>query len=338
MENESMLTCVSCDNTFEPAPHGGFCPECDTPHPDFGRPEAEDADAEEDPEEEADAEPADDGATEDEEPADDAEEVTADEDADGDAADEPEVDEGIEADDEADEEIEADESDDADEAEVDGEAEDVDEDTELDEAEDVDEDTELDEAEEPDVEADEPEADESDDGTAECGSCGASVDPDASFCPDCGSELREDEGDDEPEELSACPDCGTDVDDESFCPNCGTDLDAVRDRLGDDGGATEEVTLVVDDDSYTFGDGDTFGRQEDDWLESLVNAAGGREEVKYISSEHLTFEVGADGVYVTDTSTNGTSLNGEDLDGDRAELEDGDELELAGRATVRVEL
>ncbi len=338
-----MLTCVSCDNTFEPAPHGGFCPDCDTPHPDFGRPEAEDdADAEQDPDD-GEADSADDGATEDADEAADVDEdepAADDEDADDLDADAEETDEVAES------EVDADEAEEA----VDDEADHLDEaddESDLDDAGDLDDEAdgagaddesevEDDESEVEDDESDDTEAD-GDDGTAECGSCGASVDADASFCPECGSELGDDEN--EPEELSACPDCGTDVDDESYCPSCGTDLDAVRDRLGEsDGDAPREVTLVVDGDSYTFGDGDTFGRQENDWLESLVSASGGREEVKYISSEHLTFSVEDDGVYVTDTSTNGTSLNGEDLDGDRTELEDGDELELAGRATVRVEL
>src|SRR6056297_125234 len=35
MSDDATLECVSCETTFDPAPNGGFCPDCDTPHPDF---------------------------------------------------------------------------------------------------------------------------------------------------------------------------------------------------------------------------------------------------------------------------------------------------------------
>ncbi|MEF8773417.1 MAG: FHA domain-containing protein, partial [Halobacteriales archaeon] len=62
------------------------------------------------------------------------------------------------------------------------------------------------------------------------------------------------------------------------------------------------------------------------------------DEVAYISGEHLSFSVEDDGVYATDTSANGTAVNGEPLAGDTAQLEDGDVLVLADRAEAEVRL
>lgn len=98
------------------------------------------------------------------------------------------------------------------------------------------------------------------------------------------------------------------------------------------------VTLVVNGDRYTFGDGETFGRRNESWLDDLMAACGGHEEIPYVSSEHLEFTVRDDGVYVTDLSRNGTSLNGEDLDGGERKLSDGDTFVLADRAEIGVEL
>lgn len=295
MSTQTELTCVSCGTDFDPEETGGFCPDCDTPHPDFERDEAADEDAVS----EADAEPADD------------EDAGADADAEPDATDDADAETEAEAEaDEADAEPAVDETDDAtaepDPADVDDEAE-------------------------ADEEPDDPEPAE----TIECASCGNDVDPDFEFCPSCGDDLK---AAGEPVELDVCPDCSEDVDEGmSFCPNCGHDLEAAR-QPGDADGAPEEVTLVVNGESYSFGDGDTFGRQDEDWLPDLVEASGGRDEVAYISSEHLTFSVDEDGVHVSDTSANGTTLNGDDMDGETETLADGDVLTLADRAEIHVEL
>lgn len=235
MADQGELECVSCDTTFDPAPNGGFCPDCDTPHPDFEMDE--------------------DGASADESP-----------------------DAGSDADAQAD-----------------------------------------DSQQEPDSVGEHSMA----------------------YCPECGADLDSvgSAGGDVSGDLDACPDCGHAVTDESYCPNCGTDLDAVRDDAGsEDESAPDAVTLVIDGESYTFGDGDTFGRQDGEWLDALIAASGGSDDVAFISSEHLQFSVDDDGFYVTDISTNGTKLNGTELDGDEAKLEDGDTLELAERAEITVEL
>jgi len=100
----------------------------------------------------------------------------------------------------------------------------------------------------------------------------------------------------------------------------------------------ESITLVVNGEGYTFEDGETFGRRDDGWLQDLVEACGGSDEVSYVSSEHLEITIQDDGVYVADVSRNGTALNGSPLDGGEAKVEDGDTLTLAERAEIDVEL
>lgn len=305
MPEQIELSCVSCGTSFDPAPNGGFCPDCDTPHPDYDGGSTDDA--------------ADDGESESMEAEFDESEDVAEgsDDAADDADEEPEVDG-------ADEDEELDEDDATDDESEESETDEVDEELETDEA---DEELDADDAAEDEDEGEEP-------SELECSSCGTAVDESMSFCPDCGTEV---EADDEPE-LSACPDCGNAVDDESYCPDCGTHLDPIRDGQEPADDDPEDVTLLVDGESYTFGDGDTFGRQDAEWLEDLVAACGGREAVTYVSSDHLEFAIEDDGVYVTDVSTNGTKHNGTDLDGDEAKLEDGDTLELADRAELEVKL
>jgi len=98
------------------------------------------------------------------------------------------------------------------------------------------------------------------------------------------------------------------------------------------------ITLVVNGRRYSFGDGDTFGRREEPWLDDLVAAADGHDEIPFVSGEHLEFSVEGEEVFVTDVSRNGTKLNGRDVGGERARLSDGDTLVLADRAKVGVEL
>jgi Zn finger protein HypA/HybF involved in hydrogenase expression len=319
MAEQTEFSCVSCETTFDPSPNGGFCPNCNTPHPDYEAPSDDEADSSEEESETAD-------------------DVTDAEDDDV----EVEYDE---------EEGETDGDDAEDEAETDGDDADEKAETAGDDAED-------------EAEDDEP-------ATIECQSCESTVDASAAFCPNCGDELEEDETEDESVELTECPDCGNSIDEESFCPSCGTDLDAIResggvddaavdgaddegddDETGDDETGDEEsaddedsedeipreVTLEIDGESYTFGDGDVFGRRDEEWLADLVSASGGREEARYLSSEHLEFSVEDDGIYVTDISTNGTKRNGTAMDGSEEKLEDGDTLELADRAEIDVTL
>ena len=100
----------------------------------------------------------------------------------------------------------------------------------------------------------------------------------------------------------------------------------------------DSVTLLVDGEQYSFENGETFGRRDAVWRGDLVAAAGGADQVKYVSSIHLVFSIEDDGAYVTDVSRNGTSLNGTALDAGKAKLDSGDTLALAGVVDVEVEL
>lgn len=103
-------------------------------------------------------------------------------------------------------------------------------------------------------------------------------------------------------------------------------------------GDDEPITLVVNGSRYSFGDGDVFGRRDEPWLDDLIAAADGHEEIPYVSGDHLRFSVEDGGVYVTDQSRNGTKLNGRDVSGETVEVQDGDTLILSDRAKVHVEL
>ena len=133
-----------------------------------------------------------------------------------------------------------------------------------------------------------------------------------------------------------------DSSDDPFGKPADASASEAADATGDDESEPDpetaaEVTLLVNGNPYRFGDGDTFGRQDEDYLEDLVTACGDPDEASYVSGDHLEFSVRADGIYVIDVSTNGTSHNGTALDGGEAKLEDGDTLELAERVTIDVE-
>jgi len=165
-------------------------------------------------------------------------------------------------------------------------------------------------------------------GKLSCPSCESSFEPtpNGGFCPDCDTPHPDyDHGDQ------------TDTEDSLAAP-----VEGAKEQIEEPDDADEEsvesVTLVLNEETYTFEDGETFGRRSDGWLDDLIEAAGGKDEVVYISGEHLEFSFEDDGVYVEDVSRNGTALNGTALDGDRAKLEDGDSLTLAKRAEIEVAL
>lgn len=107
-------------------------------------------------------------------------------------------------------------------------------------------------------------------------------------------------------------------------------------RSGADGSTA--VTVLVNGEPYTFGDGETFGRQDAAWLEDLIAVCDGPDGVQRISNDHLEFAARDDGVYVVDRSRNGTSVNGRGLEGGEAKLSDGDTLVLGGVAELEVRL
>ncbi|SFR92387.1 FHA domain-containing protein [Halomicrobium zhouii] len=289
MSDQSELACVSCETAFDPAPTGGFCPDCDTPHPDFEHGEADDADdAEETGDDEVKAEEAETGATE---PTDEEATTSSDDGAAPSYCRECGAAIGAES---------------------------------------------------------------ASSDTTECSDCGRTVAADASYCPDCGTAIEADETADGPEDEptvvadadsdeAAGDDAATDDDAaaaEAETQDAGTEdaqTDVESPDSGDAESVPEEITLVVNGESYTFGDGDTFGREDEEWLEDLVVAGGGADALSYISSEHVEFAIEDDGVYVTDVSRNGTLLNSTKMEGGTEQVSDGDFLTLAGRAEVEVQ-
>jgi len=171
-------------------------------------------------------------------------------------------------------------------------------------------------------------------------------DPDESAA-DAGSDAPADDVADADTSVSlgSSADRSTDVASGATSVNADDDADsrggsAVRSISVESVGGDKEgiVALVINGEEYVFGDGDTFGRREEPWLEDLKMACDGHEEIPYVSSEHLEFTVEDGDVYVEDLSRNGTKLNGRDLDGGRAKLSDGDTLVLADRAKLGVKL
>ncbi|WP_226004271.1 double zinc ribbon domain-containing protein [Natrinema salinisoli] len=321
MAEQTEFSCVSCETTFDPSPNGGFCPNCNTPHPDYEAPSGDDADS----------------SDEESETVDDA--TDAEDDV------EVEYDEEEEAETDGDDDAEADT--DGDDAEDDGAEPGEDEPATI-ECQSCDSTVDASAAFCPNCgeeleEEDESEADEPVELT-ECPDCGNSIDEE-SFCPSCGTDLdaiRESGGVDDAGDEEAADEAG---DDEGNDEADDADDETADDEASDDEASDDEaddvpteVTLEIDGEPYTFGDGDVFGRRDEEWLADLVSASGGREEARYLSSEHLEFAVEDDGVYVTDVSTNGTKRNGTAMDGSEEKLEDGDTLELAGRAEIDVTL
>lgn len=330
MAAQEELTCVSCESTFDAGPNGGFCPDCDTPHPDYGMRDGVDDDASPSESGEQTSDAVDDSVESDDEPSGDDDQMAENDDS------EPESDpEGATDDSEP-----ADEPD-GHECSSCGSS--------------VDASASFCPNCGSEIDADEePESESSD--LTECPGCSNSV-TDESFCPNCGTDLdavREAGGEVDADEATDAADADSaddgdaveavEAEDSEEDDAAKTDEEAEADdaddgdEAEDDDAVPESVTLVIEGESYPLGDGDTFGRQDEIWLDDLVAASGGRDEASFISGEHLEFEITDDGVYVTDCSTNGTSHNGEDLDGGRAKLEDGDTLELAGRAEITVQL
>lgn len=313
MSEQTALDCVSCETTFDPSATGGFCPDCDTPHPDFGHSTVED----DDPAEEADTD------------GDEPEESTTDE-ADGsESVDEADGSESVD-------ETTGEPTPSTESAGTEAPGEQTTDDPEQSDS-------------EPAAEGDDP-AVSPDDVPTHCPECGAAIlgtdeaaddsDPasgdELSACPDCGRDVSDE---------AYCPDCGTDLDahrnqegdEDETSEERPTDHRETEAVTNEDRVPTDSITLVVNGEGYEIADGDTFGRADEEWLDDLVVASGGSEGVSYVSSEHLTFSFEDDGVYVTDHSRNGTMHNGTDLDGGRTRVEDGDYLTLAKRAEIKIE-
>jgi hypothetical protein len=198
-------------------------------------------------------------------------------------------------------------------------------------------------------------------GQLKCPSCDNSFEPTSNggFCPDCdtphpdfdhdGDVDTEEDGtesadggahaeEEAAESVNEDADAGEETAGEETAGEVSSSSEADTETSSDSGDEFDAATLVVNGERYRFDDGDTFGRRSDCWLDDLIEAAGGKDEVVYISGEHLKFSIEEETAYVEDVSRNGTALNGTLLKGDRAEIEDGDSITLAKRAELQVEL
>lgn len=110
------------------------------------------------------------------------------------------------------------------------------------------------------------------------------------------------------------------------CEECGADLAFVQPtEISDTPVANKIWTLISKKTGQEFSIPTSIevGRLSSD-LASLLN------ESDYTSRHHANLEVTQDGLFVTDESSNGTSVNGTKLErGKRSELQDGDEVSFA---------
>jgi len=138
-----------------------------------------------------------------------------------------------------------------------------------------------------------------------------------------------------PSELTECPDCGTEVDPEdSFCRNCGEDLDVHRPAGAADAAGAGEVTLSVRNREIQMSDGETLGRE----IRSIIIETGGDEDdAVRIHREHVRFEYENGQFHLVDLGVNPTVVNGDRLEqGDRVPVSTGDRIELSDVAQLRV--
>ena len=206
--------------------------------------------------------------------------------------------------------------------------------------------------------------------TIDCPGCGATLDAEVNFCPDCGTDVQ----DLEPGgPLTECPNCDSNVEpDDNFCVNCGEDLTAHRDgsaaespdtdsrddaaaeatgsstdtgadetenaidalESADETPVPDSLVLDVVGREIAVDDGDKVGREI---RAALTDAGRPEDEAVRIHREHVRFVREDDSFYLLDLGDNPTELNGQTLQkGDREPVEPGDEIELSGVATVTV--
>lgn len=129
-------------------------------------------------------------------------------------------------------------------------------------------------------------------------------------------------------EVRVCENCNTPNDiDKLECTVCGYDLSFVPPTvIGDDGDKPWKITANSGCASACIGGGEVVGR-EGSILSDYVN------DSDYISRRHAEFSVDDGILYVTDISTNGTSVNGSRIPlNEKIKLNDGDEIAFADMA------
>lgn len=133
-------------------------------------------------------------------------------------------------------------------------------------------------------------------------------------------------------EVRVCEICGAENSIEKLeCESCGYDLSFVVPTVIDDEKKSEQkwkITSTGGSVSAFISGGETIGR-EGDILADYVN------DSDYISRKHARFEVSGEKLFVTDFSTNGTTINGRRIEQNKlTEVSSGDEVAFADMAFV----
>ena len=129
-------------------------------------------------------------------------------------------------------------------------------------------------------------------------------------------------------EVRICENCGVkNTIDKLECEACGYDLSFIAPvTVEETNGAKWKITSTGGSVSAFILGGETIGR-EGDILSDYVN------DSDYISRKHARFEVTDDKIFVTDFSTNGTTINGIRIEKNKmTEINPGDEVAFADMA------
>ncbi len=129
-------------------------------------------------------------------------------------------------------------------------------------------------------------------------------------------------------EVRICENCGAkNTIDKLECEACGYDLSFIAPVIIEDNkGAKWKITSTGGSVSELIFGGETIGR-EGDILSDYVN------DSDYISRKHARFDVNDDKIFVTDFSTNGTTINGVKIEKNKmTEINPGDEVAFADMA------
>ena len=131
-------------------------------------------------------------------------------------------------------------------------------------------------------------------------------------------------------EVRICENCGAKNSiDRLECEACGSDLSFVAPVfIGEKGEAKWRIKSTGGSVSAEIFGGETIGR-EGDILCDYVN------DSDYISRKHARFDIDGEKLFVTDFSTNGTTVNGEKIPKNQmTEIKNGDEIAFADMAFI----
>ncbi|WP_226013609.1 restriction endonuclease [Halomicrobium salinisoli] len=151
--------------------------------------------------------------------------------------------------------------------------------------------------------------------------------------------------------LSKCPSCNGDIKDEhSYCESCGEYLTPYRTpdivaqnkretrieiEKDDEPSDPDEVILKTRGRKFAAENGDTVGRK---LREILISSGESRNRALRVHREHIGFVNENREFYIVAIGTNPTRLNEQELDqGEKAEINPGDTIELSGVISINVE-